>query len=602
MAEQKPQASMSDSVEKNEIESTQVAADLHVVKKVHADGQVDLVDAHAIGGDVGDMPKGYFWSPQFIGTVLAVCISSNCAYLGWVLPANTLTLINADIGPSTNLNWVATIWTIGSAIGFLLVGRLSDIFGRKWMVLGCNILGLVGCIIGGTAKNINTLIGANLLNGIAAAGQLSFGIILGELVPNKQRGPIVTLCFSSSLPFAVFGPLIARLFIERTSAGWRWSYYIGIIFSVIALVLYQFLYHPPTYEQLHVQGKTRMQQFKELDFIGIFLFIAGVILFLIGLSWGGTTYPWKSAAVLCTILIGFFLLVAFACYEQFFCKGQALMPPRLFKNIEFVGIVGVATIGAMVYYALTVLWPTILGTIYTTDSLQIGLASSVVGGGVLLGQLFGGFAISYLPKVKWQLVILSTLSTAFLGAEASLSITGYAKFITLGVLATFVIGWVDNISFPGVTLLYEAQDIGLATGALGSIRAVGGAVAQTIYVSILTNKLTVNLPKYVVPAATSAGLPAAELPALFAAITAGNFTTVPDITPEIIAAAGAATQVAYLESFRIVFYATIPFGVLLIFFAAISPNFEKYLSKNVAKRLQANKFEGEGHEKEGVAV
>jgi predicted MFS family arabinose efflux permease len=70
------------------------------------------------------------------------------------------------------------------------------------MVMGTSILGLVGCIIGATAKNIDTLIGANLCNGLAAAGQLSFGIVLGELVPNKQRGPIVTLVFLSSLPFA----------------------------------------------------------------------------------------------------------------------------------------------------------------------------------------------------------------------------------------------------------------------------------------------------------------------------------------------------------------------------------------------------------------
>lgn len=111
-------------------------------------------------------------------------------------------LINEDIGPSNNLNWVATVWTLGSAIGFLLVGRLSDIFGRKWMVMGTTGLGLIGCIIGCTAKSINTLIAANLCNGLGAAGQLSFGIVLGELVPNKQRGPIVTLVFLSSMPFA----------------------------------------------------------------------------------------------------------------------------------------------------------------------------------------------------------------------------------------------------------------------------------------------------------------------------------------------------------------------------------------------------------------
>jgi MFS family permease len=101
---------------------------------------------------------------------------------------------------------------LGSAVGFLLVGRLSDIFGRKWMVLGCQVLGTIGMIVGATAKDINALIGANLCNGLAAAGQLSFGIIMGELVPNKLRGPAVTMIFLSSLPFAgkLFGSSLLR--------------------------------------------------------------------------------------------------------------------------------------------------------------------------------------------------------------------------------------------------------------------------------------------------------------------------------------------------------------------------------------------------------
>jgi MFS family permease len=225
-------------------------------------------------------------------------------------------LINNDIGPSPNLGWVGTVWILGSAIGFLLVGRLSDIFGRKWMMVGTTILSIIGNIVGATAHSINTLIAANACNGVAAAGQLSFGIVLGELVPNKQRGPIVTLVFMSSLPFAVFGPIIARKFIDSTVAGWRWSYYLGIIFGVITVVLYQFLYHPPTYSQLHVNGKTKWQAFKELDFIGIFLFIAGCVLFLIGLSWGGQVYSWKSAPVLCTLIIGILTLVAFGLYGK----------------------------------------------------------------------------------------------------------------------------------------------------------------------------------------------------------------------------------------------------------------------------------------------
>ena len=69
MADGKHTAAMAETTEKNDIASTEQLEDVHVVKKVHADGTVDLVDAHAIGGDLEEMPPGYFWSLQFIGTV-----------------------------------------------------------------------------------------------------------------------------------------------------------------------------------------------------------------------------------------------------------------------------------------------------------------------------------------------------------------------------------------------------------------------------------------------------------------------------------------------------------------------------------------------------
>jgi hypothetical protein len=349
--------------------------------------------------------------------------------------------------------------------------------------------------------------------------------------------------------------------------------------------MYQFFYHPPTYDQLHVHGKSKWQQFKELDFGGLVLFLAGIVLFIIGLSWGGQAYPWSSARVVSTIVVGLCTLIAFGLYEQYVFKGQALMPPRIFKNVGYVAIVIVATIGAMVYYSMTILWPTILG-MYTTDVVTIGVQSSVVGGGILLGQMFGGFGLSYLPKVKYQAIITSLLGAAFVAALAAIGPNTHAMTITFGVLATFFIGWVDNITFPAVTLVYEAQDIGLATGVLGSIRAMGGAVAQSLYVSILTTKANVYIPQYVAPAVVNAGLPTSSLPALFAGLASSNFTAVVGVTPEILAIAGAETQRAYFSSFKIVFLATIPFGVLLVAAACFVPDMEQFLHNNVAKRLQ----------------
>ncbi|KAB5517299.1 fungal trichothecene efflux pump [Coniochaeta sp. 2T2.1] len=556
------------------------------VKIVHADGFIDYVDNKAIGGDSKGMPKGYFRSPAFLGTVTAQCFGSIVAYLGWVLPANTLTLINADLGNSPDINWVATVWTLGSCIGFLIVGRMSDIFGRKWMVQSSMALSLVGCIIGCLAKSVNMLIAANLLNGLAAAGQLSFGIVMGELVPNRLRGPVVTFIFLSSLPFAVFGPVIARLFIDNTAAKWRWSYYLGIIFSGLTMILYQFFYHPPTYDQLHVQGKTKWQQFKELDFIGILLFIAGCVLFLIGLSWGGQAYPWVSAPVLCTIIIGIFTLAGFVVYEGYFCKTQPFMPPRLFKNIGFDAIVIIAAVGAMLYYSLTVLWPQIISALYETDSITVGIQSSVVGGGILLGQVLGGFAITYVPKVKIQTICAACLTMAFLTPLVLLNANTHTMVIALGTMTCIAIGYIDNIAFPGVTLVFEPQDIGLATGVLGSIRALGGAVAQALYVSVYVNKLTANIPKYVAPAVIEAGLPESSLVDFLTAMAAGDFSGVEGVTDAVLAAVGPAMKVAYSKSFSIVFYCTIPFSVILIAASCLVPNMEKFLHNNVAKRLQ----------------
>ena len=72
------------------------------------------------------------------------------------------------------------------------------------------------------------LIATNCINGIAAAGQLSFSVVLGELVPNKQRGIFNAIVLSTSVPFAVFGPPVARAFYENTSLTFRWSYILGV--------------------------------------------------------------------------------------------------------------------------------------------------------------------------------------------------------------------------------------------------------------------------------------------------------------------------------------------------------------------------------------
>lgn len=214
-------------MEKSEIshEERSVAAEHHVTDiELHH----DRVAPEAMGGVVQDLPKGYYLSARFIGTMVATCLAQISGYLGWVLPANTLSLIDAALGPSTNVIWLAVSWEAGFAVGLLLVGRLSDIFGRRWYFIGSSAFAVIGNIIGASSQSIEMLIATNCINGLAAAGQLSFSVVLGELVPNKNRGLFNAMVLSTSVPFAVFGPPIARAFYEHTKLTFRWSYILGV--------------------------------------------------------------------------------------------------------------------------------------------------------------------------------------------------------------------------------------------------------------------------------------------------------------------------------------------------------------------------------------
>ena len=195
-----------------------------------------------------DRPYGEM---NFVGTYVAVCLGAQACYGSFVMPATSLALIEADIGTrpawlsSTDVHhltlypggtassgvWIVLSWTLCLSVGYVLVGRLSDIFGRRWFFIGASLLATTGCVIGATATHTNQLIAGNAFIGLATAAQLSFNYIITELVPMKDRFYVLSLIFLIALPFSAFGPVISRLLIVHTERGWRWDFYMNIIVS-----------------------------------------------------------------------------------------------------------------------------------------------------------------------------------------------------------------------------------------------------------------------------------------------------------------------------------------------------------------------------------
>jgi MFS family permease len=383
----------------------------HDMEKQHAHD-------HAFNTDDHELPKGYFHSPFFIGTMAALCFNLAAGVGGFALLAPILTQINADIGPSKNIVWVALIYTICLSIGLALVGRLSDLFGRRYFLIGGNVLGLVGCIVCCTAKTVPTLIGGETLVGLAASTGASYPFIMGELVPMKYRFATNAFVYLFQLPTSCFGPAMAYIFIINTKPGWRWCYYYLIIWNALALILFTVFYFPPTFHEKH--GNDRIIKWiKRYDYIGTGLFIAGIVLFLMGLSWGGSVYPWKSAHVIATIVIGGIVLIAFGLYESLVPLQEPFIPVKLFKNGHWVATIFVISFCGGVYYAFALVWPGMVSTLYShaNNPMYTGYLSCVVAIGITTGEIIGCLVTEPIGKAKFQLIAAFSIGSIFLACK-----------------------------------------------------------------------------------------------------------------------------------------------------------------------------------------
>ena len=193
---------------------------------------------HGFTTDFQHLPKNYYFTPSFLGSMAGVFFGLMAGVGGYAVAAPILGIINADIGPDQNYVWVALVYSLTLAIGLTFVGRLSDIFGRRWFFIGGAFVAMIGAIVAGTAQSIPTLIGGETLIGLGASTQLSFPFAMGELVPMKHRFLGNAILYLSCFPFSGFGPAVANAVVLHSPAGWRTGYYLLVAIDGVSLLCY----------------------------------------------------------------------------------------------------------------------------------------------------------------------------------------------------------------------------------------------------------------------------------------------------------------------------------------------------------------------------
>lgn len=247
--------------------------------------------------------------------------------------ANVLNVIDADIGPDPNIYLATLINTLIKGVGLLLVGSISDVLGRRYFIVGGQAFGLIGACVAATAKNVNTLIAANLFIGIGGATQVLYPLLIMEIVPNKYRGAAQSAITFSAFPSMGLGPAFARMMVEYTELRWRWVYWLNAITVGTSLILFLTCYFPPNAEQLGHRA-SKLEQAKQIDYVGFFLYAGGLISLLLALGWGGRQYAWDSAPVIATLAVGVVVLVAFTLYGKPFFFAHVIRGLTHHRNLH----------------------------------------------------------------------------------------------------------------------------------------------------------------------------------------------------------------------------------------------------------------------------
>ncbi|OJT04410.1 hypothetical protein TRAPUB_4866 [Trametes pubescens] len=267
--------------------------------------EASTLSTTSLGANPAPRKGSAFWL-----SFLAILVSMFLSALDLSAIPTALPTITDDLNGSDNFIWVGSAYGLASAAVLLLAGRLADIFGRKPVMLSSIALFTLGSVLAGISQSMSMLIAARgkLVQGMGGGSIITMAeIIMADLVPLAERGVYQGFIVLVWALAAGVGPVIGAVLAQK--ASWRWLFYLNLPLTGIAFALVSFF--------LHVRSPpgSIWQKLARVDWLGNFLMAAGSTLALLGLTWGGVSYPWDSAHVAVPLVVGLFLLGLFFVYE-----------------------------------------------------------------------------------------------------------------------------------------------------------------------------------------------------------------------------------------------------------------------------------------------
>jgi EmrB/QacA subfamily drug resistance transporter len=416
---------------------------------------------------------------ETIFTMMGVLSVVFLSLLDQTIVGTALPRIVADLQGFDQIAWVSTAYLLTSTVPIPIYGKLSDLFGRKPIMLFGIVVFLVGSALSGAAQSMAQLIAFRAFQGLGAAALQPIAIaVTGDLFPPRERGKWQGINGSVYALAAIFGPLAGGWIADHTT--WRWVFYINIPVGIIALLVLVFLM--PT---LRIATKRPF-----IDYAGAALLILGTVALMLGLSLAGTQYDWLSPQILGLFALALVALVALVIYarrlerrgkEPVFEPGLITGSPRIYGVSLLVTVIYSASLyGAA--FAIPLFAQGVLGTTATDSGLVlVPFMLTSIGGSVL-----SGLSLTLTGRYKWVAIlgllvdIAGTLLLARLDANS-----GYTELL----VAMLVMGLGVGSGLAVYTVVVQnayPQKIGAASSTLVFFRQLGGTIGLAAMGSVLT--------------------------------------------------------------------------------------------------------------------
>ncbi|KAK3112975.1 hypothetical protein LTR53_010185 [Teratosphaeriaceae sp. CCFEE 6253] len=402
--------------------------------------------------------------------------------------------ISSEFSDFDSGTWLMSSYILAQCVAQPLYGKLSDVYGRKSLLLVAYVLFAFGTLGAGLGRPMGEVVAARAVQGAGGAGMVSMvSIVITDLVPVHEIATLRSYVNVLQTTGRSCGGVIGGLLTQ--TLGWRWAFLVQVPPVVLAIALVHWRLHLSP-RDAETAAESKWAKLRRIDFVGAFFLCLTILALCLILDTGGQRVPWTSPAI--GILAGVGGVAAAAFVVTASVVPEPVLPLRLLGHYAVVTNCAIVVLQMMVQMSLMISVPVFFQATRRASTAEAGLYLVPAFVGNTIGGLLAGYCIKETGLFKPPTVVAPVLAMlCMLLCYFTLSETS-SGWMSVAILpGGFAMGVVSSSAFVGLTAGVQEQDMAIAASAMylfmniGAIAAVsvGGAVFETSLRALLQRAL-----------------------------------------------------------------------------------------------------------------